>query len=153
MRIEYVLQDEVFTSLRTFLKRGGKAGDIEMMSVEAIPGTEQSPLNIIKFIIDTGKTDDYGKPITDKQIIIDNIYERRCDKMTGMFPYNMDKNITLNNETLQYEFSHTPSIEQYFKEKNYDDVIMTLIKQCKLDPDNKGECEIMISMIKEIIKK
>ena len=153
MRIEYVLQDDVFTSLRTFLKRGGKAGDIEMMSVEAIPGTGQSPLNIIKFIVDTGEVDDYGKSITERKIIVDNIYERRSDKMLNVFPYNLDKNITITGTDIQYEFYHTPSVEQYFKEKYYDEILMMLCKLGNLDKEHVDEQEIIIAMIKEIIEK
>lgn len=153
MRVEYVLQDKAFTSLRTFLKRGGKAGDIEMMSIEAIPGTNQSPLNIIKFIIDSGSVDDYGKPVLEKQIIVDNIYEKRSDKMFGIFPYNLDSNITLTGPTIQYEFYHTPSVEQYFKEKYYDDMLGMLHKLGGLDKEHRDEQEIMFAMIKGIIKK
>ena len=153
MRIEYVLQDEKFNELRSFLKKGGQPGDVDMMTVEAIPGTMQSPLNIIRFIVDTGKIDDYGKPITERQIIIDNIYDKRSDRMSGIFPYDLDKNITITGISIQYEFYHTPNVEQYFKEKYYDDITMMLYKLKALDPGHNDDLEVVFTMIREIQKE
>lgn len=153
MRIEYVLKDSKFNELRSFIKRWDKIGSIDMMCIEAIPGTEQSPLKVIKYITDSGTTDDYGKVIPEMNIIIENTYEKRCDKIFGVFPYNHDKNITLTGPTIQYEFYHTPSVEQYFKEKYYDDMLGMLHKLGGLDKEHVDEQEVIFAMIKEIIKE
>ena len=97
--------------------------------------------------------DDYGKPITERKIIVDKIYERRSDKMLSIFPYDLDKNITITGTDIQYEFYHTPNVEQYFKEKYHDDILMMLHKLIGLDKEHKDEYEVIFAMIKEIMKR
>ena len=153
MNVNYVLQDETFSRLRSFLKRGGHIGDTEMMRIDSIPGVEQSPLNIIRLITDTGKVDEYGKAITEKQIIVDDEFNGRCDKMLSVFPYGPDKNIVLTGKAVQYTFDRVESADVYFRNRYYDDILMMLSKLEALDKEHSEEHDMMIEMIKEIQKE
>lgn len=150
-RREYIIQKDMFLELRKFLKKSSKSDEAEMMHISAIPGIEQPGLRIIRYVYETDEVDDYGKPITEKRVIID--YDSRFDgseRISTMFVRDSDDFITLDGERTQYQFIPTDSPEQYFKERYYNDILMRLIKLRGMDEGHLGEIETMIEAIKEI---
>ena len=154
MNEDYYLTKERFDELRSFIKGWGKAGSSEMIILEPIPGTGQPRLNIIRYIVNTGKVDDYGKQITDKRfVIIEDYTGGRCETVYNNMAYNLGGNISLTAVSFAYEFIPVDSVETYYKEKYYDDILMKLMKLGALDDEHEEEREMMIMMIKEITKK
>ena len=154
MTEDYYLTREKFNELRTFMKGWGKPGDTAMITLESIPGTEQPKLHIIRYIIDTGDIDDHGKPMSEKRFILhENRSLGKCEYMYNAHPVDYSGNISLAGLSIGYEFIPVDSVEEHFKEKYYDEILMKLLKLRGLDKDHEEDHETMILMIKEITKK
>lgn len=150
--IECVMLQEDFDKLRSFVNGGGRApGDINIFTIDPIPGVSQPGLRIIRYIYDTKKVDDYGKPIMGKRFIVDHMLDSEgAERIISYFPHDMDKCVSLTGNNVKYKFIPIKSIEQYFIDRYRDEIKMKLISLLGFDKEHKDDYEVMMSMIKEI---